>query len=159
MSHPNTSDLLRRSTEAKLLEYKKQLLYALASTADRDTKSRLSAEVQDLISGIVLLNIPNHLAWSLFIEGTDAATIGMFLPPTSLHTALILHEKRNMTSMFCSATYGCSRRHPSLNFYRHILCMRISPGVILQKMRRSQPRMMLTTLLRSWYGPVPFSIT
>ncbi|KAI0700930.1 TPR-like protein [Cytidiella melzeri] len=75
LSHPNASDDLRRASEAKLLHFKQQLLYALRSKDDISLKKKLSEEVQDLVSGIVLLNIPNELAWNLHIEGTDAASI------------------------------------------------------------------------------------
>lgn len=36
----------------------------------------MAAEVERLINGMVLLKIPDELAWSLFIEGKDAAKIG-----------------------------------------------------------------------------------
>lgn len=76
LSHPNASDDLRRATEAKLLQHKQQLLYALTSKDDLEAKKALSAEVQELVGGIVLLNIPNELAWNLNIEGTNASSIG-----------------------------------------------------------------------------------
>ncbi len=76
IGHPNASDELRRATEAKLLQHKQQLLYALTSSDDMSTKLKLSQEVQELISGIVLLNIPNELAWNLHIQGIDASSIG-----------------------------------------------------------------------------------
>jgi superkiller protein 3 len=50
----------------------------MTSKDDVTLKKQLSEEVQDMISGIVLLNIPNELAWNLYIEGTNAASIGMY---------------------------------------------------------------------------------
>jgi superkiller protein 3 len=62
----------------KLLKHKQQLLFTLPSTPEfADQKAVLSQEVQDLVSGIVLLRIPNELAWTLYIESKDAKTIGM----------------------------------------------------------------------------------
>ena len=54
------------------------MLYALTSKDDLEAKKALSAEVQELVGGIVLLNIPNELAWNLNIEGTNASSIGEF---------------------------------------------------------------------------------
>ena len=34
--------------------------------------------MQDLVAGMVLLEIPNELAWMLYVESKDAKTIGMF---------------------------------------------------------------------------------
>lgn len=78
INHPDTSDELRRETEAKLLSLKHRLLYALPRTPETEAqKSELSQEVQEMVNGIVLLEIPNELAWTLYLEGKDAATIGM----------------------------------------------------------------------------------
>ncbi|KAH9858634.1 TPR-like protein [Lenzites betulinus] len=75
-NHPNTPDELRRVTEAKLLRSKQRYLYALpVSTKVGDTKAQVAAEVERLINGMVLLKIPDELAWTLFIEGKDAASI------------------------------------------------------------------------------------
>ena len=77
MNHPHASDDLRRSTESKLLRYKQQLLHALPSTTEFVAqKRRIGSELHDLISGMVLLEIPDELAWLIFIEGKDAPTIG-----------------------------------------------------------------------------------
>ncbi|EKM54043.1 uncharacterized protein PHACADRAFT_145635 [Phanerochaete carnosa HHB-10118-sp] len=76
MSHPHASDELRREAESKLLKHKQQLLFALpASETFAAQKAKLASEVQELISGIVLLQIPNELAWTLFIESKDAKTL------------------------------------------------------------------------------------
>ena len=81
LNHPNTSDELRRTTEAKLLSLKQKLLYALPMNSEtKQFKETLRKEVQEMVNGIVLLEIPNELAWSLYIEGKDAATIGKLLP-------------------------------------------------------------------------------
>ena len=50
----------------------------MTSKDDLEAKKALSAEVQELVGGIVLLNIPNELAWNLNIEGTNASSIGEF---------------------------------------------------------------------------------
>jgi hypothetical protein len=74
LNHPFTSDDLRRSTEAKLLEYRQKFLLSLPS--DMATKNQLSNDLQEFIRGIVLLNIPNELAWTLYFETRDQETIG-----------------------------------------------------------------------------------
>ncbi|CAL1707991.1 unnamed protein product [Somion occarium] len=76
MNHPHTSDDLRRATESKLLHLKQQLLYALPTTGKLATqKARLREEVNELVNGMVLIGIPNELAWNIYIEGRDAETI------------------------------------------------------------------------------------
>ncbi|TBU40919.1 TPR-like protein [Dichomitus squalens] len=74
LNHPNTSDELRRNTEEKLLEMKQQYLFALPA-AGNENKAHLASELDELINGIVLLKIPNELAWSLLLESKDAAQI------------------------------------------------------------------------------------
>lgn len=77
LSHPDATDEVRREAESKLLKHKQQLLFALPNSPEfADQKNKLAHEVQDLVSGIVLLKIPNELAWSLYIESKDAKTIG-----------------------------------------------------------------------------------
>lgn len=89
LNHPNTSDFLRRSTESKLLRHKQQLLFSLPSaitTAPNATvkpevvekKKALAKEVEELVEGMVLLKVPDELAWNLVIEGRDVDTIGMY---------------------------------------------------------------------------------
>lgn len=39
-------------------------------------KRQLATEVEKLISGMVLLNVEDELAWSAFIDGQDCETIG-----------------------------------------------------------------------------------
>ncbi|TCD60261.1 Superkiller protein 3 [Steccherinum ochraceum] len=76
MNHQYAPDELRRSTESKLLRYKQQLLYALPITNEFAVqKADLAAELQDLVNGMILLDIPDELAWLIYIEGTDAPTI------------------------------------------------------------------------------------
>ncbi len=38
-------------------------------------KRKLATELEKLVSGTVLLRIPDELAWSTFIEGQDSETI------------------------------------------------------------------------------------
>nr|VWP02312.1 Uncharacterized protein [Ganoderma boninense] len=82
LNHPNASDELRRETEAKLLDLKQRHLFALPASEKTAEKARLASELDELINGMVLLKIPNELAWTLLIEGKDAAEIGWF--PASL---------------------------------------------------------------------------
>ncbi|KAI0268796.1 TPR-like protein [Gloeopeniophorella convolvens] len=73
LNHPNTSDELRRSTESKQLRHKQDHLVALPP--DDPRKRQLAAEVDKQVSGMVLLRIPDELAWSTFIDGQDCETI------------------------------------------------------------------------------------
>ena len=38
-------------------------------------------DVEKLVSGAVLLRVPDELAWSIFIDGKDSETIGTFSLP------------------------------------------------------------------------------
>ncbi len=79
---------MRRATEAKLLRTKQRHLYALPVTGkQQDSKPRLAAEVEKLISGMVLLKIPDDLAWSLFIESKDVDSIGKCLVCSNIFAA------------------------------------------------------------------------
>lgn len=90
MSHPNASDEIRRQAESKLLRHKQQLLFALPDTKEFSVqKKKISAEVQDLVSGIVLIQIPNELAWTLFIEAKNAVSVGQYKSFTSKFATLI----------------------------------------------------------------------
>ncbi|KAF8070280.1 TPR-like protein [Lyophyllum atratum] len=76
LNHPNTSDELRRLTDAKLLRYKERYLYAIPDTASFGIeKSRVLMEVDELVEGVVILRIPDELAWTIFLEGKDHETI------------------------------------------------------------------------------------
>ncbi|KAI0063698.1 superkiller protein 3 SKI3 [Artomyces pyxidatus] len=76
LNHPNTSDELRRLTESKLLRHKRAYLSALPTVGEKaEFKKKLAAEVQELVNGIVLLQIPDELAWTLFIDGKNSETI------------------------------------------------------------------------------------
>ena len=91
MNHPNTSDDLRRETEAKLLLFKQQLLYALPLTKESASKkSALREEVKELVDGMILINIPNELAWNLYIDWKDVASIGIHFSPKNVSAAIDL---------------------------------------------------------------------
>jgi superkiller protein 3 len=80
INHAHTSDELRRQTEAKLLQFKYRCLYAVPM--DRDNaklKVELGREVQNLVEGIILLNIPNTLAWEIMLETQDVGSAGVYL--------------------------------------------------------------------------------
>jgi superkiller protein 3 len=78
IGHPNTTDDLRRVTEGKLLRHRVRFLHSLSATKDAERKKPASDIVDALVDGVVLLNIPDELAWSMSIEGKDAAIIGNF---------------------------------------------------------------------------------
>jgi hypothetical protein len=79
LNHPNTSDDLRRATESKLLRHRQRYLYAIpVSGESAPLKTRIAGELESLVDGIVLLGIPDLLAWNLFINSKDCETIGTF---------------------------------------------------------------------------------
>jgi hypothetical protein len=79
INHPGTSDELRRSTESKLLRHKQRYLFALPSTGEAaTTKAELAADVADLVNGVVLLEIPDELAWTMHLESKDVDTLGRY---------------------------------------------------------------------------------
>ncbi|KAF8557962.1 superkiller protein 3 [Imleria badia] len=73
LNHPNTSDELRRSTEAKLIVYKQKSFYALPTTSSE--KATLGKELDELVDGVVIIGVPDELSWSIFLEGKDTDTI------------------------------------------------------------------------------------
>ncbi|KAJ3913647.1 superkiller protein 3 [Lentinula edodes] len=76
LDHPNTDDVLRRQTDSKLLRYKYQYMCSLPNSANTiATKEEVMKEIEGLISGTVLLHIPDELAWTLFLERKDVAHI------------------------------------------------------------------------------------
>ncbi|THH28528.1 hypothetical protein EUX98_g5655 [Antrodiella citrinella] len=76
MNHPYASDDLRRTTESKLLRHKQRLLHALPANGDSAVKkAEISSELHDLVNGMVFLEIPDELAWLIFMENKDAPTI------------------------------------------------------------------------------------
>ena len=77
INHPNTSDELRRETEAKLLRYKHRHRCALGLSGEQGKlKYKLGAEIQKMIDGVVLLNIPDEFSWALYIDGKDVDKVG-----------------------------------------------------------------------------------
>ncbi|KIY73049.1 superkiller protein 3 [Cylindrobasidium torrendii FP15055 ss-10] len=84
-NHPRTSEEVRRQTENKLLDFKKNYLFALPPTSPE--KKRLFTEVEEIVNGVVLLKLPNELAWMLFfdtkdtdtVEGYDYSTLRLFV--------------------------------------------------------------------------------
>jgi superkiller protein 3 len=74
LSHPRTSDDLRRSTEACLLQRRQERLLALS--ANDPAKKPLRLELMDMVNGLILLKIPNELAWNIYFEMLDLRTLG-----------------------------------------------------------------------------------
>lgn len=77
LNHLNTSDELRRSTEAKLIVHKQKYFYALPTTSSE--KATLGKELDELVEGVVVIGVPDELSWSMFLEGKDTDTIGLCL--------------------------------------------------------------------------------
>ncbi|KAF8513017.1 TPR-like protein [Hysterangium stoloniferum] len=76
LNHPNTGDELRRSTESKLLRRKLQHLESLPLLDESMiAKQKLLSEIEDLSNGVVLLGIPDELAWMFFLDSKDVYSI------------------------------------------------------------------------------------
>jgi superkiller protein 3 len=73
MNHPSASDALRREAESKLIRHKQQYLHALPASS---TKTALLNDLEELVNGVVLLGIPDELAWTICLEGKNHDTIG-----------------------------------------------------------------------------------
>ncbi|KAH9083896.1 TPR-like protein [Lactarius deliciosus] len=69
LNHSDTSDELRRLTESKQLRHVREHLFSLP--LDDPRKQKLATEVEKLVSGVVLLRVPDELAWTTFIDGQD----------------------------------------------------------------------------------------
>jgi superkiller protein 3 len=94
LNHPNTSDELRRQTESKLLRHKQAFLHALPAIGDHsDHKTRLAKEVQELVDGMVLLSIPDELAWLVFLENKNAESIGQAIADWMRDFSLICSDR------------------------------------------------------------------
>lgn len=74
LNHPSTSDELRRATESKFVRYKQQLFFALPSTDSE--KCQVGMQLDEMISGIVTIGIPDEFAWCMWLEGRDSDTVG-----------------------------------------------------------------------------------
>ncbi|KAI3608067.1 antiviral protein [Moniliophthora roreri] len=76
LNHPKTSDTLRREIDSKLLRYKLKYLYSLPpSDSPEDPKRKVANEVAEIIRGVVILKIPDELAWTLVLDGKDVETV------------------------------------------------------------------------------------
>ncbi|KAH9058809.1 TPR-like protein [Lactarius vividus] len=91
LNHSDTSDELRRLTESKQLRHVREHLFSLP--LDDPRKQKLATEVEKLVSGVVLLRVPDELAWTTFIDGQDSETIEGYGFDTLRHySKLFPHE-------------------------------------------------------------------
>ncbi|KAJ7115490.1 hypothetical protein C8R43DRAFT_902679, partial [Mycena crocata] len=79
LNHPNTSDDLRRATDAKLLRYKHRYMCALPLGGN--DKLTVSREVDGLVDGAITLGLPDELAWMLCLDGQDCADMDEYNVP------------------------------------------------------------------------------
>ena len=72
MNHPKCSDDLLRVTESKLLQYKVNYLHTLPITDEFiATKGKVRTEVNELVRGAILLQLPDEFVWMLYMEEQD----------------------------------------------------------------------------------------
>ena len=78
INHVNATDEVRRATEAKLLRYKMRLRNSLDNSGDEGPlKLGLTKEIEDVLAGVVLLDIKDDLAWETYFDSKDVDEIGM----------------------------------------------------------------------------------
>jgi hypothetical protein len=58
-------------------------------------KAKLADEVDDIVSGIVLLRIPNESAWTFYLEGQDCQSLGELVCINYSHSSNACDVKTN----------------------------------------------------------------
>lgn len=77
INHPDTPDDLRRSMESRLLYFYYNYLVATPGVnSSSELKQSLRKQVDELVQGMVLIEVPEILAWTLFIDGFDCENLG-----------------------------------------------------------------------------------
>lgn len=104
LNHPQTPDSLRRMIESTLLVFKRKLLHALPPSHE---KTAIRKEVEDIVNGAVLLETPDELAWSIYIDGLDLATNGMILTESMLDMDINRSSQKATTSLNCRNIRRC----------------------------------------------------
>lgn len=62
-----------------MLRHTQRHLYAIPDTSDFcQEKSKVLARLDELIKGVIILRIPDELAWTMYLESTDCETIGQY---------------------------------------------------------------------------------
>ena len=75
-NHPRTDDAQRRSAEVQLLQHFYRLTFAVplrGPTADPELKRAVRQQTYEFARGFVLLQVPDELAWSVYLDWSDAA--------------------------------------------------------------------------------------
>lgn len=78
-AHPNASEDVRRAAEGKLLRYRLELLESLAGSDNPSLREKLWTALDESIKGVVLLGIPDEVAWGLHFQWADSQSIGKHL--------------------------------------------------------------------------------
>ncbi|KAF7428403.1 Superkiller protein 3 [Pleurotus ostreatus] len=74
-AHPNASEDVRRAAEGKLLRYRLELLESLAGSDNSGLREKLWTALDESIKGVVLLGIPDEVAWGLHFQWADSRSI------------------------------------------------------------------------------------
>ncbi|KAF9497222.1 TPR-like protein [Pleurotus eryngii] len=74
-AHPNASEDVRRAAEGKLLRYRLELLESLAGSANPGLREKVWTALDESIKGVVLLGIPDEVAWGLHFQWADSQSI------------------------------------------------------------------------------------
>ncbi|TFK25481.1 superkiller protein 3 SKI3 [Coprinopsis marcescibilis] len=97
LNHPNATDDLRLSTEAKLLRLTRRHLLSIPQ-ANHDQKTRLLQELEDLVQGGVLLKRPDELAWEMCLEWQDYVDVDE-IDTANLFSYLEIFPKNNLSEV------------------------------------------------------------
>lgn len=116
-AHPNASEDVRRAAEAKLLRYRLELLESLAGSDNLDLRKKVWMALDESIKGVVLLGIPDEVAWGLHFQWEDSKSIGKHIA-TSLYSSPfdVMVSKRGITLHYSSNTPLCSLPPSSVKF-------------------------------------------
>lgn len=110
LSHSDASDEDRRSSEGKLLRHLNKLLVALpgdGSPSESSSKADVRTKILEMARGMVIVAVPDELAWSIHLEWQDIARL----------TALPRHLLRQHIDLF-------PRSPRSLSFQALLLALR-----------------------------------
>ena len=81
LNHPNTSDEHRRQIESRLLRRRQEYLFTLPTSGELSSqKGLIASQLREQVDGMVLIGIPDELAWNIYIESADVHSIGRYFP-------------------------------------------------------------------------------
>ncbi|PWN26217.1 hypothetical protein BDZ90DRAFT_233352 [Jaminaea rosea] len=99
LSHADAADDERREAEAKLLRYQHRLLCAMP-TALSDAKGQMRQRLIELAHGMVIVGVPDELAWSIHLEWDNSFGRIVQVPRHLLRQFIFLFPRSPRTAAF-----------------------------------------------------------